>query len=245
MYSDTAIFKSKLFNSFYRKMLSNNTSSKIQKSFLMKLLNRFNPVKLIVPQGVNLIYKGYDRHVLFAMRDDKVEHIYYTNDVNNIYEEYPANITEKTFFGYPVYIDNVKEFKQNYKTIETFLINHYNELKNKKRLLHGNMTHLNILIKNDKISLIDENIICNTSIITDHFYFYAYLIEFIEKHKPLDSETLLVVKRNLSKLYFKLFNKLDITSELARINFEDLHLRNEDKRVQEFKDMFNFPVDLK
>lgn len=230
LYENKTVLKTRIFRTFYRKLLSNSYSSRLQKSEIFLLYNKFfGTVKIDVPPEVNLIYQGHDRQIYFSIKNEKIKKVYYKE--NN-------KLKQKEFLGYPLYITHAETFINNYPLLKKFLKQHWSDLKQNKTKLHGDLTHFNILVNNKKINLIDEQKNVKSSIITDHFYFYTYLLEYIDVQKPYNKELKYFVIKEMSKLYQELFKNINIEQEIKKINMNHIHLKNKKSGVQRFKEIF-------
>lgn len=240
LYSTTQVLKSRLF-----KALSIQISPK--KSFALKLRRSkighfffilfFNETAMNLQVPNNQIKIGYvsnGKKVMFQLNDNN-EPIY-------VYKEHKQNEWKKeNFIGYTL-IEKYKkeEYFNKIEFVKDALEIRWKEILINKKL-HGDFTHLNILVNTaNGVTFIDEKHIEN-SILFDHYYFYSYFIQCIERSKGLYVNEIKEVKRSLQQL-IKNTCKLDRTAlidALEAISTKDangLTANRKENSIQAFKE---------
>lgn len=228
LYRNRKILETKLFSVLHNKLFPNNFILRQRKNnpILRSFIEYFSSTTLSIPNNnIQLVYYGYDNKIFFEfdetlkIKDD----VWYLNRNGFI---------KKEFIGYPVYYDYSKKSIDNGLVLQCFLKKHWNHIRNTGKL-HGDFNHMNILIKNKHdIRAIDPKSNTNNSDLTDHFYFFAYLLFMYQTHNKKNIDGFNILKENLRNILLPIFKnerKDSLLKSIHSLNFEKLG-RPETKR---------------
>lgn len=239
LYTDKRCLETRLF-----KALSYQISPK--EGFLLRFrktifghylskLNKKDKIKIKVLENKNLKigYKNNEKSIFFEF--DKNE-----RPIKVLKKNGDGLFTESDFLGYSL-IENYT--KNEYFKKRSFIIlaleKRWQEILDNK-ILHGDFTHFNILLSKDKtIHYIDERKV-NNSILFDHFYFYSYYIQCLEKCKTIPYKDILEIKLDLQNIIFNICKLDEDIETLKPIKADDaiglIHFGIEER----IKDFLNF-----
>ncbi len=236
LYADKTYLKTRLF-----KALSHQISPKeglllrFRKTNFGHFLGKFKKsdvIKVKVPKNINLKigYKNNEKIIFFEFDKNDAPIKVFKKNKTNLFEE-------SDFIGYSLIENYTKEeyFKKR-SFIKLALEKRWQEILDNKKL-HGDFTHFNILLSEEKhLHYIDDKRTEN-SILFDHFYFYSYYSQCLERCKTLSISNVSEIKADLQKLILKTC-KLDTLKEsLKTIKIEDaigLNLLERENRLKEF-----------
>jgi len=223
LYTSRKFFKSYVFQSLYIQISPKNKFLlRFRKTILGHWLYVFFTVKrkisIPVPvEGIELAYFNNNKQVLFEFCDNDLPIKVYIKKQND------SNWDANEYFGLPLIIEySKKEFHQKWEYIQSALEQRWKRLMKGESFnmnqLHGDYTHLNILISKDKhIIEIDQKIISN-SILFDHFYFYAYLCQCLILCSTLSKTDREEIQKNLDKLITDICVFNDYNTKMKALN---------------------------
>jgi hypothetical protein len=234
LYQDRQIFRTRLFNVFYNKLFPDILLLKVRRDSILfgKIFEMLFSNKVNVPNNdIRLIYYGYDRICFFEFDDRfRIKDNVWYKDRSGFYKE--------PFLGYPIYYDYNSDVIENSDLIIQFMVDHWKNLKAEKPL-HGDFTHMNILINDrNQINVIDAKEDVDNSLISDHFYFYAYFLAMVKKHKNKDIVAYQKIKFSLENILRFVFQKEDKTfliNSLEVIDFNKFCMPGAKEFVHTFK----------
>ncbi|MFC1807292.1 hypothetical protein ACFL0T_02865 [Candidatus Omnitrophota bacterium] len=184
-------------------------------------------------QHIHLIYSGYGEKLFFEFGSFL--------DIRKVWHQKDGKFIKKNFLGYPIFFNPHEDNIKNIKCLEIFLKNHWETLKNGKKL-HGDFTHFNILIDaSQNITAIDQKDNRNNSIIADHFYFYSYLLSFLEGYYSSKKISSLNIKKQLDAVFLEIFkgeDKAFLLSLINNIDFTKFGNARTIAYVETFKNIF-------
>lgn len=200
----------------------------------MKLLNSFFRVEKEVPNNnVFLIYKGYDSTVFFYKEENKIK----------VIREKKGYYYPEKFLGYPIHWDYSLNHIQQKQILRNILKNHWSNLKKKNVRIHGDFTHLNILVnEKGEVTIIDpQKTEEDSPIITDLFYFYSYLLYRASKY-----EKDYLYEQELQEIYAEVLKAdKDVLNSLSLLKQKDFNFSNNQKDFYYWKNRFkNFIKDI-
>lgn len=220
LYSDKEHLKSRLF-----KALSLQISPK--EGFLLRFrktnfghylgkLNRKDILKIKLPENKNLKigYKNNNKIIFFEF--DKND-----NPINILKKNESEVFEESKFLGYSIIESYTKkEYFKKRNFIKQALEKRRQETSESK-ILHGDFTHFNVLLSQENnIYFIDDKKVEN-SVLFDHFYFYSYYIQCLERCQTISNDEVLEIKTDL-QIVIKNDLKLEDTKQfLNQINIDD------------------------
>ena len=95
---------------------------------------------------------------------------------------------------------SLNEFKSKWSYIERTLNDHWKKFCNTIDVVHGDLTHFNVLIApDDSLNLIDDKAHLNSRLY-DFFYFYSYLNQCLSRCKTLSDEDREIIVNDLKSL---------------------------------------------
>jgi hypothetical protein len=234
LYRDVQVLDSRLF-----KALSLQISPK--EGFLLRLrktrighfLSSFSAsskmkVKITEGNSIKLGYKNQGKIIYFTLDD--------FNNPTSIIKESSNNIFQNTpFLGYSIIEEySKKEYFKKREFIKLALLNRWNEVEN-NNILHGDFTHFNVLLSvENKLSFIDEKQVENSKLF-DHFYFYSYYIQCLEKCETISNTDVNEIKVDLQKMLSDIFKGADIKAIINQIDVEDaIGINDKETKFNEF-----------
>tara|TARA_B110000908_G_C10222907_1_gene436321 strand:- start:522 stop:1295 length:774 start_codon:yes stop_codon:yes gene_type:complete len=132
-----------------------------------------------------------DTPILFEIKDQTPIKVWRLNSLKVWIQE--------DFIGYQLLSEySKKEYFKKKNLIKESLKTHWELLISDINNVHGDLTHFNILYKNDKIFFIDKKS-KNHSKLFDFFYFYTYLHQCFENCQTITSVELDTIINDLSK----------------------------------------------
>lgn len=220
-YTEPSVLKHKLFKSLSIQVTPKNSFLfRFRKSiighFIYSIVFRKKlTIEFLDTTNIKLGYLSAGKKVLFEFDAANNPSFVFKQDKND--DEWK----KEAYLGDTLIEEYSKiEYFQKRKSIENTLKMRWNQLVNGSQL-HGDFTHLNVLIsKEDKLIFIDENQIEN-SIFFDHFYFYSYFIQCLERCKTIKNTDVEVIKNNLQgliKKICKLNDPIIFSDNLKRID---------------------------
>ena len=239
LYVDKQLLKSRLF-----KALSLQISPK--EGFLLRFrktnfghqlgkLNKNDILKIEVPQNKNIKigYKNNNKIIFFEF--DKND-----NPIKILKKNESETFTEFEFLGYSI-IENYtkKEYHKKRSFIKQALEKRWQEITESK-ILHGDFTHFNVLLSQEnKIHFIDAKKVEN-SVLFDHFYFYSYFIQCLEKCQTISTKEVLEIKIDLQNIISSILDTNVIKEILNTIKIEDAVGLIPSERKNKFTEFSNF-----
>lgn len=239
LYLDKRCLKTRLF-----KALSYQISSK--DGFLLKFrktnlghylskLSRKDILEFKIPENKNLKigYKNNDKIIFFEFDENDLPVKVLWKNKDSIFEE-------SDFLGYSL-IENytTKEYYKKRDFIKLALEKRWQQILENKNL-HGDFTHFNILISQEQnLHFIDAKKL-NNSILFDHFYFYSYYCQCLEKCQTISSSEVAEIKSDLQGIIINICN-LDVNKDnLDAINVNDAIGLTQFNREDKMKEFSNF-----
>lgn len=224
LYNEPSILKHKLFKSLSIQVTPKNSFLfRFRKSIIGHLIYRlvFRKKLAIESLDTSKIKLGYissGKKVLFEFDSTNKPSFVFKQDKNSNEWKKEAYLGDTLIEEY-----SKNEYFKKSKSIEEALKLRWSQLIEGSNL-HGDFTHLNILISQEnKLIFIDENQIEN-SIFFDHFYFYSYFIQCLERCKTIKDADVEVIKNNLQgliKKICKLNDPIIFRDNLNSINFSN------------------------
>ncbi|MHC1716400.1 MAG: hypothetical protein AB9915_00690 [Candidatus Dojkabacteria bacterium] len=196
------------------------------------LFNWISQIRIDVPDtNTFLIYKGYDSTIFFIKNNSSIQ----------ILRKKNGEIQKEDFLGYPIHYDFSLGHITNKELISKVLKEHWINLKNGKDTLHGDFTHSNILVDgNKKVTVIDsKKTSTNCSIITDHFYFYAY---FMLRAKMANYSMKDTFEKELLGIYTEVFKDEDterIIESIKELKLEDFNVARKQETFDFWRNEFS------
>jgi len=218
LYDSEDILKSNLFRALLSKIGSNSIKLRIRKNkFVSCLVKWLYKTNINVPnRNIRIIYHGFDNNIFFEFYNE-------SKKVKKVYLEEKGKLEVMEFFGVPPFYDFYGDKIKNAKLLKKFLQNHWDDLKHNRTKLHGDLTIFNILLKNNKIKLIDHYPV-NNSKIFDHFYFYFMFLQKIYAWKGNSLKNKNKIKKALEDMYAAIFineSKDELVKLVEQIKVED------------------------
>jgi hypothetical protein len=237
LYADSSLFSTKIFSVLYNKIGFGSVKLRLRCNvYLSKLFELINRGYEDVPDNrVEMIYDGFDNKIYFVFNAEGGVSEVYVKDRSKS----SSLIKKKKFLGYPVYYDKTCSMIENEKPLRNFLKNHWSSLKNGTSKLHGDLVPFNVLIDDkNKVHLIDSRKRVTNSLISDHFYFYAFFLDMIKKQKPYSASNYQNIQQTLDNMYLYIFkgeNKAFLTKLVSQIKINEFYLRSSQDSLNAFK----------
>ncbi|HHC79595.1 MAG TPA: hypothetical protein ENK46_06925 [Flavobacteriia bacterium] len=244
LYSDVNILKNRLFNALSIQVSPKNSLAfRMRKTrighFLFTLFFKKKQLILQLPNdAIKMGYINNQKKVIFEFdKDNKPVYVYKETGQHQWKRE--------NFIGYTlIEAYSKQEYFKKIVCIEKALEKRWKEIP--KTGLHGDFTHLNILIDTaEKLVFIDEKRHEN-SLLFDHFYFYSYYVQCLEKCVTIDKNEVEAIKKSLQQLIKKICKtdtKKQLLTYLNAITTDKAYgLQPEAKqqRLQDFKDFMGY-----
>ena len=243
IYTDVSVLKTRLFKSLSLQISPTESFFlRLRKSkighYLSYFLN-FKKIKINFKKESNSVlgYVSNGKTILFCF--DK------NNNPVKVYDKKATNFwQENSFLGYTIIEEYTKKnYFSNRENIISALKKRWKEIE-KGEKLHGDFTHFNILVaaKNELI-FIDEKKVKNSKLF-DHFYFYSYYLQCLERCKTISKNDVLEIKtdlQNLIKKICKFNNQAALLPVLNAINTDDakgLISSKKEEKLLEFRNIF-------
>mgnify|MGYP001147488249 CR=1 FL=1 len=192
-----------------------------------KPVNFLFRVKEEIPNNnVFLIYKGHDSTIYFYKVNGNLR-VIRKKDCCYYYED---------FLGYPIHWDYSLNHIQQKEILRNILRKHWTALKKKETPVHGDFTHLNILVNSrEEVTIIDsQKTEKNSPIITDLFYFYSYLLHRASKYNKDH-----LYEEELQEIYSEILkNEKNILDSLNFLKQGDFRFSNNKKDFHYWKNRF-------
>ncbi len=201
-------FANKTYPKIFTKIRTNTLFVKIFHKY-------FRQNKYIPDNNVFLIYEGRDSTIYFCKKDKKLY----------LLREKGSSVKKEKFKGFPIHYDFSSTNIENKELIIDVLKKHLESLKSERIKLHGDFTVYNILVSKDGyISIIDDRINRNKSILTDHFSFYIVFLRRIKRHNFFNIRRRRRIETELENIFLQVFKNEDykILEEIEKITSEDL-----------------------
>ena len=242
IYSDIEGFKSRLFSDLALQLSSKGSLFYLfKKTVIGHLLNKLSTIKYPVPKPdtsfLGLLKK--DRCILFEMSGSTPRTVWKKSDAKDEWLSEP-------FLGYQIISRySFSEFKNKEPVIrDCFKVHQQNYIKQDR--IHGDFTHFNILRNNDgEIFFIDEKP-DNNSQLFDHFYFYSYLKQCLERRHFLSRDDKKKILNLIAKIIVETNSykqKKDFAQDFENITIPKITGIKDKNRARfliEFKQIFNF-----
>ena len=240
LYKDANYLKSRLFLALSIQISpKNGFLLQLRKTKLGHFLSYFLPSSKIKcffleNKSIKIGYKSNGKILLFGFDENENPVEVYKQNANGFW-----NAT--SFLGYSIIEEYTKkEYFLKREFIKTALEKRWQALE-KGEDLHGDFTHFNILLSADKkVAFIDDKKVVNSKLF-DHFYFYSYYVQCLERSKIISDEDVLEIKTDLQKLIksiCKLDSKIAFLTNLNIENAVGLQSKNRERSVLEFTDFF-------
>ena len=234
IYKDINCLKSRLFLALSLQVSPKNgfllqlRKSKLGHYLSSFLLSSKTTITSLKSENIKIGYINNHKLLLFTFDNN--------NNPDSVFKKNADGLWLSTpFVGYSVIEEYTKkEYFKKKKFIKLALEKRWQELE-KGNNLHGDFTHFNILLSyNNKLTVIDENK-CENSKLFDHFYFYSYFIQCLEKCKTISKTHVLEIKKDLQNLTAKICKAKDIKELLVSIDTKKaLGIDNKQKKLAEF-----------
>lgn len=234
LYRNRKIFETKLFKVFYNKLFPNIYLMRVRRDNV--LFNKFFETlffknEAIPNNDIQLVYCGYEKIIYFGFDN-------FFNIKNTIWHKEGQHFIKERFLGYPIYFDYSSGVIKDRDAIIKFMINHWKSLKADKTL-HGDFTHMNILIDDlKKITAIDAKVGTQNSLISDHFYFYAYFLYMLKKHRKTaisEYQKLKLSIEDILRVVFECEDKLFLHNLVESIKLDEFSLPELKTFIKDFK----------
>lgn len=218
LYSDEKVLKSSLFTSLILQISPRNTFFfKVRKtklgSLLAVCLNQKITIKLPKEATIFIGYQNKEKLIFFEFNKE--------NKPISVYKKENDIWLKSDFLGFSL-IENysVEEYFLKREIIKEALTIQWKKNQDKKQL-HGDFTHFNILVDaKKKISFIDEKEVKN-SVLYDHFYFYAYYIQCLERSREVTQDDVEKIKKDVLNIIKSICKTDNLSSALKSINLND------------------------
>lgn len=238
LYKDANCLKNRLFLALSLQISpKNGFLLQLRKSKFGHFLSCFLPsskttMTILENKNIKIGYKNNGKTLLFGFDKNETPVEVYKQNLKGTWEKTP-------FLGYSIIEEYTKkEYFLKRKFIKSALEKRWQELE-KGEELHGDFTHFNILLSADnKLTFIDEKKVLNSKIF-DHFYFYSYYMQCLERCKTISENDVLEIKtdlQNLIKTICKVNNKSKFITDLNIKYAVGLQSQNREKSVLEFTD---------
>ena len=220
LYADKNSLKTRLF-----KALSIQISPKegfllrLRKTQLGHYLSKFDKsdlliIKLPIHKNLKIGYQNNNKIIFFEFdNNDKPIKVLKVNHTKN-YEEFE-------FLGYSI-IENYckKEYYNKRRFIKLALEKRWQEIL-ENNFLHGDFTHFNVLLsEQNTIHFIDAKKVKN-SILFDHFYFYSYYVQCLERCQTISSNDIFEIKNDLQNIISEICKLENLQKVLYDIKMDD------------------------
>ncbi|MCG8607989.1 hypothetical protein MJD09_23760 [bacterium] len=200
----------------------------------------FLKIDIEIPdENIKIVYDSGKKLVCFKFTGNQPQLVYHVDR--------SGETTQEKFWGYPI-ITDYKYEHINFNLVFHVLNDHWRDIKRNSPkkvvtdFLHGDLTHFNILVDNDDVQLIDQEKISN-SVLFDHFYFYSYFLEALERNVVVSEIELRKIKDKLDDIYTKIFQREDSDFLLLALNkviLEDaMGLQGKEKYYQIFRSLIS------
>lgn len=243
IYADVSVLKLRLFKSLCIQVSSKNTllfrfrKQKLGHLFY-KLVYRNEPkLQLECSNATKLGYLSNGKKIVFEF-DEQNEPIYVYKQGN-----VDGNWEKEHFLGYTL-IENYskEEYFNKRKLLKKALEIRWNQIT-KGEKLHGDFTHLNVLISSsNELIFIDEKQLKNSQLF-DHYYFYSYFIQCLEKCETINNNDVAFIKEDIQQLIKGIFlkcTKESILEALNSINLEHTYGIDSNNKKQSLINFKNF-----
>lgn len=214
IYSDTDGFQSRLFSDLTLQLSSKGSIFYLfKKTWFGHFLNKLSTLEYPEPHAdagyIGILKK--DRCILFEMDKNTPLKVWKRSEENDEWSSEP-------FLGYQLISDySLSEFKRKEAMIRHCFDIH-RERYIRKGHIHGDFTHFNVLINSEnKVYFIDDKPDDN-SLLFDHFYFYSYLKQCLERRHFLSSS-----------------HRQEILNLIAQIIVETNNYQQEKEFIQDFE----------
>lgn len=239
LYTDKRLLKTRLFKALSLQISpKEGTLLRFRKTNFghqLSTLNKKDNITLTIPENRNLKigYKNNDKIIFFELdKNDIPTKIVKSNSA----EEFE----ESSFLGFSI-IENYtkKEYFSKRDFIKKALEKRWQEITESK-ILHGDFTHFNVLIsKENKLHFIDNKNIEN-SVLFDHFYFYSYFIQCLERCQTTSNDDVLEIKTDLQNIICKICRLDNLKEKLNAIKIDDAVGIISTERENKFIEFSNF-----
>ena len=200
LYTDRDVLRSELFRALDCKLFPENPPVlKLRRGACASLAEVLFRKHCDVPAAeVSLIYLGYESNVYFALDA--------AGCPARVWRERDAAVKEEAVLGMPVFFDPAAGEPDSILKLKEFLRQHWINLR-AGGSLHGDLTHFNILLSQQGVvSAIDQRPPLQTASLSDHFYFYAYLLRAVRRYRPASDARHEQVKAVLDGLMKSVFS---------------------------------------
>lgn len=220
LYKDVNYLNNRLFSSLSIQMSpKNGFLQRIRKTKFGHYLSEFLTQNTISISSLNtpnfcIGYKNGPKLLLFDFDKE--------NNPTAVYKKGTLGNWEKsTFLGYTLIEKYTKqEYFSKREQIAIVLKRRWEEILNGEGL-HGDFTHFNVLISaEDKIVFIDANS-CENSKLFDHFYFYSYYVQCLERCNTISKKDVFEIKNDLQNLIKTICYSKDLESLLRNISTKE------------------------
>lgn len=219
IYSSISAFKSRTFKNFIVQLSAKNSVFfRVRNTAVGHFLGQPFTINIDTPKNSDFVGLVKDKRILLVeIRNSEPIKIWRVNN---------EGWRSETFKGFPLIEQyTIAEFDKKYAIIEEVLKNHWVRIKSNSISIHGDFTHFNVLISsNNEVNIIDEKPIENSALF-DHFYFYAYLRQCIEKCSTLSRGNTFLISKKLDSIVKSVFaeeNISEIKNHLDKIEIPDL-----------------------
>lgn len=222
---DKAFVSTQLFKNLYIQISpKNSVFFRILRISFIIYVRSFFKKKLDTPKH-NGKYLGIlkpDKCILFEMENKKPISVW--KKMNN------SKWEKSEFLGYPLISEyTVHEFNLKYELIKKALHTHWDAVNKDPFLIHGDLTHFNILYnQNEQLFFIDKKSNCHSKLF-DFFYFYAYLKQCVSRCSTLNKNQKRDIFNKLKCILKEVCDydsKSQFQDDFANLNTSKVHVLN-------------------
>ena len=239
IYSSSRAFKSIFFSELTLQISSKNSLvyrfSKLPIGDTLAYLNTNTvEVPIVKKDFIGIVKSG--KIILFELNDVQYPKF--------VWRKLNSKWIKELFIGHQLIAEySIKELDSKKLLILKALKLHKSNLEKSRPLVHGDLTHFNILINDDlNISFIDSKNHENSPLF-DFFYFSAYLKNSISRDSVLTSKVKLKLEQIINEIIYKVCayrNKKELDEDLSSLYIPDGYTSfsvSLPKRLKEFKNL--------
>ncbi len=239
IYSSSKAFKSFFFSELTLQISSKNSIAyRFSKLPIGDTLGYLNTNSVEVPvkkkDFIGIVKKG--KIILFELNEDQQPQF--------VWRKLNSKWQKESFIGHQLIAEyTVKEFENKKLLILKALKLHKSNLEKSRPLVHGDLTHFNILVNDNlNISFIDQKTHENSPLF-DFFYFNAYLKSSINRNSVLTFKDKLKLEQIVNEIIYAVCDYSDkkkLDKDLSAIYIPDKYSNisvSLSKRLKEFKNL--------
>ena len=184
--------------------------------------------KITLENYIKIGYKNQDKIIYFTL--DAM------NNPTFILKESSHGIFQNTpFLGYSIIEEYSKnEYFNKREFIKLALQKRWKEV-GENTVLHGDFTHFNVLLSlENKLSFIDEKHVKNSKFF-DHFYFYSYYFQCLEKCETISNKDVNEIKTDFQNMLCDILKGVDFITNINQIDLKDaIGISDKEDKFNEF-----------